>query len=53
MQKCDVNKIAQQKFLNKSAFWRMSTTLDDIKIEVITMVLTSMMLVIIYCDWFY
>ena len=34
-------------------FWEYSTGLDDIKIKVITMVLTSVMLVIIYCDWFY
>ena len=33
--------------------WEYSTGLDDIRIKVITMVLTSVMLVIIYCDWFY
>ena len=31
----------------------MSTSLDDIKIKVITMLLTSVMLAMIYCDWFY
>ena len=34
-------------------FWEYSTGLDDIKIKVIAMVLTSVMLVIICCDWFY
>ena len=53
MQKCDFNKVAQQKFLHKSAFLAMATSLDDIKIKVITMVLTSLMLVMIYYDWFY
>ena len=49
MQKSDFNKNARQKFLDESAFLGMSTSLDDIKIKV----LTSVMLVIIYCDWFY
>ena len=42
----------QNWLLHKSAFLEMSTSLDDVKIKVITMVLISVMLVIIYCDWF-
>ena len=53
MQNCDFNKVALQKFLDKSAFLGMSTSLDDTEIKVITMVLTLVMLVIINCDWFY
>ena len=54
MKKCDFNKVvALQKFLHKPAFLRMSTSLDGIKIKVITMVLTSVTLVLIYCDCFH
>ena len=53
MQKCDFNKAALQKFFHKSVILGMKSTLDGIKIKVITMVLTSAMLVIIYCDCFY
>ena len=49
MQKCDFNKVAWQRFLHKAVYLEMSTSLDNIKIKVITMVLTSVMLVIIYC----
>ena len=48
MQKCDFNKVAWQRFLHKAVYLEMSTSLDSIKIKVITMVLTSVMLVIIY-----
>ena len=37
IQKCDFNKVAEQKLLDKSAFLGMSTSLDDIKIKIITM----------------
>ena len=47
MQKCDFTKAAQQKFLHKSAFLEMSTSLDDINIKVITIALTSVMLVLL------
>ena len=53
MLKCDFNKVAKQKFLDKSAFLEISTSMDGIKVKVITMVLTLIMLVIIYCDYFY
>ena len=39
--------------LHSKHFWEYQTGLDDIKIKVVTMVLTSIMLVIIYGDWFY
>ena len=48
MQKCDFNKVAWQRFLHKPVYLEMSTSLDGIKIKVMTMVLTSVMLVIIY-----
>ena len=53
MQKCEFNKVAQLKFLHKSLFLGMSTSLDSTNIKFITMVLISVILVIIYCDCFY
>ena len=53
MQKCDFNKVAEQKFLHKSAFLGMSTSLGSIKIKVKTILLISVMLVLIYCNCFY
>ena len=53
MQKYDLNKVVYQNFFDKSAFLGMLTSLDDTKIKVITMVLTSVMSVILFCDWFY
>ena len=53
MQKFDFSKFTEQKFLHKSAFLGMLVCLDGIKIKFITMVLTLVMLVIIYCDCFY
>ena len=53
MQKCEFDKVAEYKILHRSAFLGMSTSLDGIKIKFITMVLTLVMLVIIYSDYFY
>ena len=47
MKRCDFNKAAKENFLYESAFWGMSTSLDGIKLKVITTVLISVMLVII------
>ena len=46
------SKMQKQKFLHKSAFLGMSSSFDGVKIKITTVVLTSVMLVIIYCDCF-
>ena len=46
-------KLHSKNFSINMQFWEYSTGLDDINIKVITMVLTTVMLVIIYRDWFY
>ena len=46
------SKMQKQKFLHKSAFLGMSSSFDCVKIKITTVVLTSVMLVIIWCDCF-